>query len=102
MAEDKEAHLVFLDATSAYDVVPHWVLDVALRRLGAPEQFITWARLAVDGHTRIVASAAGVTSKAAAFPLGGLAQGDPLSPVLWVAIADMALSHARAAPRMLD
>ena len=102
MAEDKEAHLVFLDATSAYDVVPHWVLDVALRRLGAPEQFITWARLAVDGHTRIVASAAGVTSKAAAFPLGGLAQGDPLSPVLWVTIADMALSHARAAPRMLD
>ena len=97
-AEDKEAHLVFLDATSAYDVVPHWTLDIGLRRLGAPEEFITWARRAVDGHTRIVASAAGVTPKTDAFPLGGLAQGDPLSPVLWVIIADMALRHARAAP----
>ncbi len=94
--------MTFLDATSAYDVASHYALDVALCRLGSDEGFIDWARKAVAGHTRNVATAAGVSAKAGASQLGALAQGDPLSPVLWVAIADVALAHARAAPLTLD
>ena len=35
------------------------------------------------------------TTKTTPSLLPGLAQGDPLSPALWVIVADMALSHAR-------
>ena len=87
-----------LDATSAYDCVVLPSVDVALRRLGAPEDFINFIRQTAAGHTRIVSTGAGVSDEADAFPLAGLAQGDPLSPALWVIVADMALSHARKTP----
>ena len=91
-----ETHVCFLDATSAYDCVPLWSLDIAFRRLGAPEDFTSWIRKTTAGHERIVATCAGTTKDS--FPLGGLAQGRPFSPALWVILADMALCHAYQTP----
>ena len=91
-----ETHVCFLDATSAYDCVPLWSLDIAFRRLGAPEDFTSWIRKTTAGHVRIVATCAGTTKDS--FPLGGLAQGCPFSPALWVILADMALCHAYQTP----
>ena len=42
--EGEKLHVAFLDATSAFDSVPHATLDAALRRLGAPADFIAWLR----------------------------------------------------------
>ena len=95
IAQDREAHIVMLDATSAYDCVVLHYLDVALRKIGAPPEFIDFIRKTAGGHTRIVSTGAGMTGEVDAFPLAGLAQGDPLSPALWVIVADMALTHAR-------
>ena len=95
-AKKTETHVCFLDATSAYDCVPLWSLDIAFRRLGAPEDFTTWIRKTTAGHERIVATCAGTTKDS--FPLGGLAQGCPFSPALWVVLADMALCHAYQTP----
>ena len=52
--------MALLDAIAAFDSVPHTALDVALRRLGAPEDFITWVRPMLHGHRRGVATAYGV------------------------------------------
>ena len=90
----QECHICFLDATSAYDTVPLWVLDVAFRRIGAPEDFIEWIRTTTEGHHRIVSTCAGTNDANDSFPLGGLAQGCPFSPAIWLVVADMALSHA--------
>ena len=95
-AKKTETHVCFLDATSAYDCVPLWSLDIAFRRLGAPEDFTSWIRKTTAGHERIVATCAGTTKDS--FPLGGLAQGCPFSPALWVVLADMALCHAYHTP----
>ena len=95
-AKNTETHICFLDATSAYDCVPLWALDIAFRRLGAPEDFIAWIRKTTAGHERIVATCAGISNEK--FPLGGLAQGCPFSPSLWVILADMALCHAYRTP----
>ena len=48
----EEMHIALLDATSAFDSVPHTALDAALRRLGAPEDFVTWIRSMRHGHQR--------------------------------------------------
>ena len=90
-------HLVLLDATSAYDCVELSMLDVALRRLGAPEDFIDWVRSNTDGHTRMVRATSGLTPAESAFGLGGLPQGDPFSCCTWLCVADMALCHAKQA-----
>ena len=95
-AKNTETHICFLDATSAYDCVPLWALDIAFRRIGAPEDFIAWIGKTTAGHERIVATCAGISNEK--FPLGGLAQGCPFSPSLWVILADMALCHAYQTP----
>ena len=51
-ARGKSCHLAFLDATSAYDVVPDYALELGLARIGAPRSFITWVKRAMNGHRR--------------------------------------------------
>ena len=62
LATDKPLHLAYLDATSAFDSIPHVALDAALTRIGAPTSFITWIRSMLDGHCRVVATAYGVSA----------------------------------------
>ena len=57
----KAVHTAFLDATGAFDSVPHVALDVALWRLGAGEGFVTWLRSLLQGHSRVIATAYGVS-----------------------------------------
>ena len=77
-------------------MVPLWALDPCLRRLGVPEKFIDWVRTTTRGHQRKVMACGGLSEEA--FSLGGLPQGDPLSPCLWIILADSALCHARRTP----
>ncbi len=83
-----------LDAKSAYDVVQPWALEICLKRIGAPESFIKWAKATVEGHQRVVRTRSGMMATHSAFDLGGLPQGDPISPVMWAIVVDMAMSLA--------
>ena len=92
----QEIHVAFLDATSAFDSVPHTALDAALRRLGAPEDFITWLRSVLHGHRRCAATAYEADADSEAVRLeGGTPQGCPASPTIWVIVVDYALACAR-------
>lgn len=92
-------HAAFLDATSAFiDSVPHAALDAALRRLGAPDDYITWLRSMLHGHRRAVHTAYGTSSDDDALALeAGTPQGCPASPVVWAIVVDFALAYAARA-----
>ena len=93
---NEEMHVAFLDATAAFDSVPHPALDAALRRLGAPPDFVTWLRVVLTGHRRKAANAYGVQTDDEAVTLeGGTPQGSPASPLIWVIVIDYALSVVR-------
>jgi hypothetical protein len=91
---EKNCHVALLDATSAYDVVPDWVIDLALTRIGASKTFVCWAKASTSGHHRLVKTGSGISEEDNAFELGGLPQGCPMSPVLWAIVADFAISFA--------
>ena len=96
LRHDRELWLALLDATSAFDSMPHTTLDVCLRRLGAPEDFITWLRSMLHRHGRVAATAYGVdTDERARLLAGGSPQGCPSSPAIWAIVADFALTYAR-------
>jgi hypothetical protein len=95
LAADKPLHLAYLDATSAFDSIPHVALDAALTRIGAPPSFITWIRSMLDGHRRVVATAYGVSAvEDAAVLQAGEPQGCPASPIIWAILVDFALAYA--------
>ena len=100
----EEIHVAFLDATSAFDSVPHTALDAALKRLGAPPDFVTWLRKVLSGHKRKAATAYEVDGDNKAVQLdGGTPQGDPASPAIWVIVMDYALAVMRAkGPKAYD
>jgi hypothetical protein len=91
-ANNKPCHAAFLDMKSAYDTVPAWAVQVALRRLGAPLEFSKWAVGSMTGHQRIVQVRSGTSTKS--FSIGGLPQGCNLSPYLFCVVADLALAFA--------
>eukprot|EP00964_Phaeocystis_antarctica_P006687 scaffold3612_cov75-Phaeocystis_antarctica.AAC.3 len=98
-AEGEEMHVAFLDATSAFefDSVPHTALDAALRRLGAPDDFIMWLRAVLSNHKRVAATAYDVDAEGRAVALeAGTPQGCPASPAIWVIVVDYALAALRA------
>ena len=96
-ADGEELHVAFLDATSAFDSVPHAVLDAALRRLGAPPDFISWIRAVLSGHRRKAVTAYETDADDEAIELeGGAPQGCPSSPLVWTILADYALAVMRA------
>ena len=89
-------HLAFLDATSAFDSVPHVTLDAALYRMGATPSFVTWLRSMLHGHQRVVATAYGVSLENKATRLqAGEPQGCPASPIIWAIVMDFALTYSR-------
>ena len=89
-------HLAFLDATSAFDSVPHVTLDAALYRMGATPSFVTWLRSMLHGHQRVVATAYGVSPENEATRLqAGEPQGCLASPIIWAIVMDFALTYSR-------
>ena len=89
-------YLAFLNATSAFDSVPHVTLDAALSRMGAPPSFVTWLRSMLHGNQRVVATAYGVSPESEATRLqAGEPQGCPASPIIWAVVMDFALTYAR-------
>ena len=52
-----DARHLYLDATAAFDSVPHVSFDVSFDRLGAPEDFIGPHRGIIGGHTPVAVTA---------------------------------------------
>jgi exonuclease III len=81
-----DINLCFFDFSNAYNSVPGWLLELALRRIHTPEHVIDLMVGMVEGQRVAVRTAAGLTRD---FSLdGGLPQGDPCSPILWAICLD--------------
>jgi hypothetical protein len=94
--ETVEGHSGCVDASGAFDSVPHVPLDAAWARVGADEATITWWRSCLSEHARLVSTAYGVESVAEKRQTAaGCPQGCPSSPIVWVVVADVALCFAR-------
>jgi hypothetical protein len=92
---DIPVRLAFLDSTAAYDSVPHTNLDVMFARLHCPFDTITWIRVVVSGHRRVVITARGIDADADSTLLeGGTPQGLTASPALWDVVEDYPLTMA--------
>ena len=77
--------------------MPHSALDAALRRLGAPDDYVVWLRAVLKGHKRVAATAYEVDGDTEAVELdAGTPQGCPASPAIWVIVVDYALAVLRA------
>ena len=89
---------MYLDATAAFDSVPHVSFDVSFDHLGAPEDFIGSHRGIIGGHTRVAVTARGVDQESQAEKQeGGAPQGGSSSPVAWVVALDPVLDYMAAA-----
>ena len=89
LQQGHELHMAYLDATSAFDSVPHTALDAAMHRVGAPDDFIAWLRSVLHSHRRVAATAYAVDPDSAAAELeAGVPQGDPASPTIWCVVVD--------------
>ena len=77
-ADGEELHVAFLDATSAFDSAPHAVLDAALRRLGAPPDFVSWIWAVLSGHRRKAVTAYETDAHDEAIELEGAPPSHPL------------------------
>ncbi|KAG5866125.1 hypothetical protein JTB14_038102 [Gonioctena quinquepunctata] len=76
-----------LDVSKAFDTVPHGALNPALIRLGVPPYI---AQYISDSYRTEIN---GKDGKVAIELLGGVKQGDPLSPFLFNAVVDPLLAH---------
>ena len=53
LRDGRDARHLYLDATAAFDSVPHVSFDVSFDRLGVPEDLIGSHRGIIGGHTRV-------------------------------------------------
>ena len=92
---DRPLYGAFLDATSAFGTVQHPALQAAFARIGAPPRFVWWVARLVGDHRRAIRTAYSLGDSASEFALeSGTPQGDPLSPILGIAVVNFALTHA--------
>ena len=71
LANGHELHMAYLDATSAFDSIPHVALDAAMHRLCAPDDFTAWLRSVLTGHRRVASTAYSVDADDLACTLNG-------------------------------
>ena len=81
----KPTHLAFLDMKKAFDSVSHDAIFAALRWFGMPEQVVAVIRDLYEGATTTVGNGPIEVRR-------GVKQGDPLSPILFNMVLEMALS----------
>ncbi len=80
------AHLVLFDVKACYDLIPHWLIPHALKRVGLPEQVIHVIQSRFASCKARIRTAFGLST---CFPIDrGLPQGDPLGPLLCNVIFD--------------
>jgi hypothetical protein len=87
---------LFLDIAKAFDSVSRAFLYQVMHTLGASEGMVAWARLLLS-HSLATTHANGVESSPAEWHAGFL-QGCPLSPLLYLFVAQALTSWLRAQP----
>ena len=97
VTENREAHVILLDANAAFDSTPHIAFDISYGRLGAPDDFVACQRGMLGNHSRIVVTAGGADGdECAQVQEGGEPQGGRKSPNDWVVALDPILDYAAA------
>jgi len=84
----KEVHIASLDIKKAFDSVAHAVIIDTIKKMGCPREFVNYvAKLYANAKT--ILQWAGVNTEIQMEE--GVLQGDPLSPLLFNAVVDIAL-----------
>lgn len=93
-------YMLFCDFAKAYDTIDRGFLFDVLRRMGAGDGLLRWVRLMLTG-TRARAAINGFISQPERFERG-VRQGDPLAPLLYLAIAFSLHSFLTARGHTID
>ena len=97
-AQQQQGVMVFLDIAKAYDTVNRGFLLAAMEAHGADEGMRAWARLLLS-DTWAVATANGAVSRRRRWE-AGVRQGCPLSPALYLFVAEALACWLREQPRL--
>ena len=90
----KEVGLCLLDLSKAFDSVPHWAVEGALRAKGFDDDTVAVVRSFYEGAITRFYVSAGETDQATPIRiLNGVRQGCPLSPYLFNTVLDHALQE---------
>ena len=88
-----DVHTLLVDLVSAFDNVPHALIELKLKKMGAPEAFCHWIRNLIHKQTRFCSTAFNPGDPNDTMTLqGGVPQGCPLSPILFVIFFDIVIS----------
>ena len=79
--KNKELYIALLDIQKAYDSVPLIAIELSLRRLAIPEQFINIIKCLHNNRTLQISTPYGLGPEFT--PSVGLPQGDKISCILW-------------------
>ena len=96
LAEEETGVIIFLDVAKAFDTVDRDFLFAIMREMGASEGMVAWARIVLH-DTYASVNANGVESGLLQWH-AGVRQGCPLSPLLYLFVAQALASYLRAQP----
>lgn len=96
LAEEESGATIYLDVAKAFDTIDRPFLYDIMREMGASEGMVAWAMILLH-DTRASVSANGVESDLLQWH-AGVRQGCPLSPLLYLFVAQALASWLRAQP----
>jgi len=96
LADDVTGAILFLDVAKAFDTIDRGFLYAAMREMGASEGMVSWAMVILH-ETLASVNANGVESDHLQWH-AGVRQGCPLSPLLYLFVAQALASFLRAQP----